>query len=145
MTLLSSEGVTRPLVACATDETKLRLSPSAKQRRSRCSRFPPVYNDLSARHDWPVKNAIVDLPIRMKGNSKRTYDNSFSPLGAQNKNLVTALKVLQTVLTKVKLRLQRRLARPLVPVKIGINAARPSFSLPGSTPFNREGGRLDTK
>ena len=81
----------------------------------------------------------------MKGNSKRTYDNSFSPLGAQNKNLVTALKVLQTVLTKVKLRLQRRLARPLVPVKIGINAARPSFSLPGSTPFNREGGRLDTK
>ena len=141
MTLLSREGVTRPLVACATDETKLRLSPSAKQRRSRCSRFPPVYNDLSARHDWPVKNAIVDLPIRMKGNSKCTYDNSFSPLGAQNKNLVTALKVLQTVLTKVKLRLQRRLARPLVPVKIGINAARPSFSLPGSTPFNREGTR----
>ena len=32
---------------------------------------PPVYQDLSTRHDWPVKKAIVDLPIRMKGNSKR--------------------------------------------------------------------------
>ena len=109
MTLLSSEGVTRPLAACATDETKLWLSSSAKQRRSPCSRLPPVYKDLSTRHDWPVKNANVDLPIRMKGNSKRTSDNSFSPFGAQNKNLVTALKVLQTLLTKVYLRLQRRL------------------------------------
>ena len=27
---------------------------------------------------------IVDLPIRLKGNSKRTSGNSFSPLGAQN-------------------------------------------------------------
>ena len=36
------------------------------------------------RHDWPVKNAIVDLPIEMKGNSKRTSGNSLSPLGAQN-------------------------------------------------------------
>ena len=30
-------------VACATDETKLCLSPSVKQRRNPCSGFPPVY------------------------------------------------------------------------------------------------------
>ena len=46
-----------------------RLSPSAKQRQSPCSGFPPVYQDLSRRHDWLVKKAIVDLPIRLKGNS----------------------------------------------------------------------------
>ena len=42
---------------------------------------PPVYQDLSTRHDWPVKKAIVNLPIRMKGNSKRTSGNSLNPLG----------------------------------------------------------------
>lgn len=25
---------------------------------------PPVYRDLSARHDWPIRKAFVDLPIR---------------------------------------------------------------------------------
>ena len=48
------------------------LSASAKQRRNPCSGFPPVYQDLSRHHDWPVKKAIVDLPIRLKGNSKHT-------------------------------------------------------------------------
>ena len=28
-----------------------------------------MYQDLSTRHDWPVKEAIVDLPIRLEGNS----------------------------------------------------------------------------
>ena len=46
-----------------------RLSPAAKQHQSPCSGFPPVYQDLSRRHDWPVKKAVVDLPIRLKGNS----------------------------------------------------------------------------
>jgi len=57
--------------ACATDGTKLSvwLSPSAKQRQTPCSGFPPVYQDLSTRYDWPVKTAIVDLPIRLKGDS----------------------------------------------------------------------------
>ena len=34
-------------------------------------------------HDLPVKKAIqiVDLTIRMKGNSKNTSGNSLSPLG----------------------------------------------------------------
>ena len=33
-------------------------------------------------HDWPVESAIVDLPIKMKANSKRLF---LSPLGYQNK------------------------------------------------------------
>ena len=46
------------------------------------------------RHDWPVKTRlkkiIVDLPISMKGNSKRSSGNSLSPLGAQSKDLGAA-------------------------------------------------------
>ena len=30
-------------------------------------------------HDWPVKNAIVNLPISVKENSKRTSGNSLGP------------------------------------------------------------------
>ena len=57
-------------------ETKLWLSASAKQHRNPCSRSPTVYLDLSTRHDWPVvKNAVVDLPIRLKGNPKRSFGN----------------------------------------------------------------------
>ena len=44
-----------------------------------------MYQDLSRRHDWPVKISIVDLPIRVKGSSKRTSGNSLSPLGTQKK------------------------------------------------------------
>ena len=69
---------------------------------------PHVYQDLSTRHDWPVKKAIVNLPIRMKGNSKRTSGNSLNPLRAQNKDLAAAS---QTLLNEVKLRLQRRLVQ----------------------------------
>ena len=54
-----------------------------KQRRNPCSRPPSVYLDLSTCNDWRVKKAIVDLPIRLKGNSKRT--SGFS-LRAQNKD-----------------------------------------------------------
>ena len=55
-------------VGCATDETKLWLSLSAKQCRNPCSGSPPVYQDLSMHHDWPVKKAIVDFSNRLKGN-----------------------------------------------------------------------------
>ena len=41
-----------------------------------------------------------------KESSKRISGNSFGPLGAQNKNIGAAS---QTLLTEVKLRLQRRL------------------------------------
>ena len=65
-----------------------------------------MYQDLSTYRDWPIKKAIVDLPIRLKGNSKRKSVNSLSPLGAQNKDFGAAS---QPLLTGVKLRLQRRL------------------------------------
>ena len=70
-----------------------------------------MYQDLSRRHDINacLKKAIVDLPIRLKGNSKRTSGNSLSPLGAQNKDFGGAL---QTLLTGVKLRPRRRLGNP---------------------------------
>ena len=40
--------------------------------------------------DWPVKNAIVNLPIKMTGNSKATSGDLLSPLGAQNEDNGTA-------------------------------------------------------
>ena len=72
-----------------------------------------MYQDSSKRHDWPVKKAIVDLPIRMKGSSKPTSVNSLSPLGTEN-DLGTAS---QALLTKVKLRLQHRLDNAYAYVK----------------------------
>ena len=54
-------------LTCATDEPKLWLSPSVKQHQNPCSGPLPVYQDLSMHHDWPVKNAIVDLLIKSKG------------------------------------------------------------------------------
>ena len=58
-----------------------------------------VYQDVTTRHNRPVKKAIVNLPIKMKG-------NSWIPLGAQNKDIGSSSQML---LTKVKLRLRRRL------------------------------------
>ena len=72
-------------VACDTDETRFWLSPSAKQRRNPCSGLSAGYQNLSMRHDWPVKKAFVDLPIKIKGNSKRIYGNSLSPLAARTR------------------------------------------------------------
>ena len=65
-----------------------------------------AYQDVSTRHDRPVKKATVDLPIKMMGNSKRFSGNSWSPLGAQNKDIGSSS---QTLLTEVKLPLRRRL------------------------------------
>ena len=81
------------------------LSPSAKQRRNSCFGPPPEYQDLSAGHDWPVKKAIVNLPVRLKGNSKRTSGSSLSPLAALCMDFKAAW---QTLLTGVRLRLRRR-------------------------------------
>ena len=49
-----------------------------------------MYQDLSTCHDWSVKNAIVNLPIKMKGNSKRSSFNSLSLLGARNEDIGAA-------------------------------------------------------
>ena len=61
-----------------------------------------MYQDLSMCHDWLVKKAMVYLPIKMNGNSKHTSGNLLSPLGAESKDIHTALQML---LTKVYLHL----------------------------------------
>ena len=35
--------------------------------------------------DWPVKNAVVDLPIRLKGNMKCISAILLSPLGPRTR------------------------------------------------------------
>ena len=69
---------------------------SVKQYQNPCSGPPPVYQDLITCHDWHVENAIVDLPIKMKGNSKCTSGNLLSPLVAQTKDIGSALQMLLT-------------------------------------------------
>ena len=59
-----------------------------------------MYQDLTTHHDSPIKKAIVDLPIRLKGNWKPTSGNLLSLLGAQSKDLSTASQML---LTRVRL------------------------------------------
>lgn len=59
-------------VACAADKTKLWLSPFVKPCQTPRSRPPPAYKNLSNPHDGPVKNAIGNLLIKMKGNPKRS-------------------------------------------------------------------------
>ena len=58
-----------------------------------CSiKYLSVYQDLSMRWDWPVKKAVVNLPIRFKGTLKLISGSSLSSLGAQNKDIVTAVE-----------------------------------------------------
>ena len=63
------------VVACATNETKPLVKSVCESARKSLFWAPPLYQDLSTRHDWSVKKAIVDLPIRMKENSKRASGN----------------------------------------------------------------------
>ena len=65
-------------------------SPSVKHWNP-CSGAPPVYWHLSTRHDWPVKNAIFNLPIKMKGNSKGTSGNSLSHYVGRSWTRISAL------------------------------------------------------
>ena len=67
----------------------------------------PVFQDLSTCHDWPVRNPIVYLSIKMKGKLKRTSGNSLTPLGAQNGDFGAASRIL----IEVKLRLRTRLVK----------------------------------
>ena len=53
-------------------------------------------------HDWPVENAMVNLPIEMTGNSKIAFGNT---LRTQNINIGAAYLML--ILTEVKLHLAR--------------------------------------
>ena len=65
-----------------------------KQRRNPRSEPPAVYQDLGLHHEWPVGKAIVDLLTGLKGNSKSTTGNLFSPYEAQNKDLGAASQAL---------------------------------------------------
>lgn len=57
-----------------------------------------MYKDLSMRWDWPVKKAVAILPIRLKRTLKRFSGSSLISLGAQNKDIVTAVeKILELV------------------------------------------------
>ena len=67
-----------------------------------------------------LKKAI-DLPIRMKGNLKRTSGNSLSSLGGQNKDTGAAS---QTLLTEVILLPWRRLYSGAIPVSAAFVFAR---------------------
>ena len=51
------------------------------------------YQDSSTSYGWPVKNAIVDLPIKMKGNSKCSSSNLLSLLGARTRILALLPRV----------------------------------------------------
>ena len=54
------------IIACGTDETKLLVESVCETVLQSLFWAPTVYQDLSMPHDWPVKSAIVDLPIRLK-------------------------------------------------------------------------------
>ena len=82
-------------------ETKLWLSPFAKQCQNPCSRYPPVYQDLSTFHDWPVKKDLINLPIREKENQNALL--IIDSFRAQNKDLSVSL---QTSLAKAEVHLQ---------------------------------------
>ena len=55
---------------CATDGSKLLIKSIYGTAPKSLFWAPAVYQDLSLHHDWPVKNAIVGLPVRLKGNTK---------------------------------------------------------------------------
>ena len=88
-------------LACSADETKLWLSLSVilVLGLHLCTRI-----QVCAMIGVLKTIAIVDLPIKVKGNSKRSSGNLLSPLGAQNKDMSATSQML---LTKVKLWLQR--------------------------------------
>ena len=65
-----------------------------------------MYQDLSTRHDWPVKKAIVNLPIKLKENSN-AFPVIVESVGGQEQEY---RRCLADVTSRVKLPLQRRLA-----------------------------------
>ena len=78
-------------------------------------------------HDWPVKKAIVNMSIRLKGNWKRISRDALSLLGAQNEDFGASS---QRLLTKVKLRLRHRLIqKKLFPGHIALNCTDKLFLL----------------
>ena len=64
-----------------------------------------MYQDWNTHHDWSVKNAIVDLLVRLKENIKGISGNLLSPLWG-NKTIGPASQML---LTGVRLHVHLRL------------------------------------
>ena len=58
-------------------ELNFLLNPPAKKRRVHDSHVP-VVRGFESHHDWPINKAVVDLPIRLTGNSKRISSNALS-------------------------------------------------------------------
>ena len=95
-------------LACATDGNRLLVKLVSERAPKSLLWAPPVYQDLSTRHDCPVKTrAIFNLPIKLKENSKHTSGSSLSSLDAYNKSMGSGS---QTLLTRGRLRLRRRLS-----------------------------------
>ena len=76
------------------------LSPFSKQHQNPFFGSSSMYQDLSMHHDWPVKKAMVNMPVSSKGNLKCISGNLLSPLRAQNKEFGAAS---QTLLSRVSL------------------------------------------
>ena len=60
-------------LACATDRTKLLVKSPCETALKSCfwaPRGPPVNQHLHMCYDWPLKNTIISVPIRLKGISK---------------------------------------------------------------------------
>lgn len=93
-------------IASVAEVIKPRLVTSEKQRQNPCFRPLSVYEDLSARHDLPVKEAIVDLPIRLEGNLKRISGSPLSPWRTQKQG---SRRCCADVTIRVNLRLRPRL------------------------------------
>ena len=59
------------------------MKPNLWSSVSVCQSGPPaVSQNLSVPHGWPVKKVMIDLLVRLKGNSKHTSSNLSSLLGA---------------------------------------------------------------
>ena len=82
------------ILACVTDATNPLVKSVSEPALKSLFWAPSLYQDLTMCHHWPVKKAIVDLPIRLKGNSNLRYGNSLSLMGPQNKDLGTSLQIL---------------------------------------------------
>ena len=57
-------------LACATDRTKLLVKSPCETALKSCfwaPRGPPVNQHLHMCYDWPLKNTIISVPIRLKG------------------------------------------------------------------------------
>ena len=80
-----------PPLTCATDGTKPMVKSVCKTVPKSLFWAPTCVQGFVSCIDCPNKNAIVNLRIRLKGNSKRISRNLLCLLGAWKKDVGTAL------------------------------------------------------